>query len=181
MDKKFLFIKRAALANGATILGVIMGAIGIWISIFPPHSAWWQILSAAAFLVLFVATLCAVLFPEYQKVKTTDPDHVGQRALDLGVAIGQLATQTIFKSATIRPIEEYEREQPQLWKQFHETYVSQFGAPLHKLLDNLRANDILLKHPDDYYLRVPDPLVVMEIVSEFIDAAKRLGGYGNER
>jgi hypothetical protein len=180
MDKKFLLIKRAAIANGATVLGVIMGALGIWISIFPPHSAWWQILSAVAFFVLFVATLFAVLIPEYQKIKTTAPENVGQRALDLGVAIGQLSMQTILKSSTIRPIEEYEREKTRLEKQFHEQYVSQFGAQLHKFLDDLRANDILLKQPDDFYLRVRDPSMVMGIVLEFMQAAKRLGGYGDE-
>ncbi|MGA7873191.1 MAG: hypothetical protein WCA22_20060 [Candidatus Binatus sp.] len=172
-------MQRALSANSAAILGVLMGVIGFFVSLYPPASgSCAQAILATIFAALVVVALLAILIPEYRKASLDDPERIMNEAFSLVTDI--VGFSNIWRmSAPVmndpRELELHDSRLKEFNRVFRENFTTKFGGRIQKLIDRFRLNEIILQQQDGFYW--PDPLTPSSFEVESVDRKET----GNER
>ena len=173
---------RTLSANSVAILGVLMGVIGFFASLYPPTSgSCGQALLAAIFAVLVAVTLLAILVPEYQKAALNDPETIMMRAFGLVAEIIRFTnTQRLTAMDAVKKYDLYMGNPYDLYmerfnREFQEQYTLIYGSQIQTLLDALRTNGVVLPYPGDVYLRPDDPTKASTRIVDLANAGYQLG------
>ena len=155
--------RRALLSNAVMGLGLLMGLLGGFVSVFPPVAVCWKIMCVGLFAILTIAMFVAAMLPEICKQYQNDPETIANRAEALMKEIVRFAFATSPPQPPRNlPTPEssdltYKIQLDAYSENFRKSYVVKFGHQIREIIDALGVNKILLSRDDDYYLRPDNP------------------------
>ena len=163
-------------ANAGTIIGIVMGVVGFFVTLYPPDPrSWAQVILAVIFVVLLIVALASILVPEYRKALLDDPETIMNETFSLASDVIHFTNGWRVTVPIVNEAFADQWLQEKFNREFKAQFVVTFGGRIHKLITRLRSRNCVLQQADEFYLRPNDPIAAMIAIQELANTGYSLG------